>query len=1378
MTTQESYFNKKIEIMTEQEQKEIREREVLRTVNSENAFKVLGEGTPLNETAQVVTEQLQNLGNVPVEGNAPPVQVEQQPQEQELGQKERKKLEKRRAQEQQNQEKVERERQRQMEMLQAVADKEIDTRAEAFIDGEIKKGKAANREGLMKAYVYQPVVKELDFYRAIILNDITDKGDAAKLLDQLTEYQHHAKLFDEKIFMMKIRENRKADISLDPNVPAAVKRLVRNKVFNEAIEIQENIRPQMVKLLDKIEGDIKEKLGLPEEENLLDNPKYKYSKKDETLKEFNDAVIAKMKTDDKLTKIQATRLVERERLDFKHANHGQEIRGNDITLHHGEINWVKMGEDTPLFGENGVNISDVKQGSHSKCGDCFLLSTLASFANSRDKARSVITDAITDNGDTVTVRFFDDDKPVFITVDKSLPINDKTNRNHSLFSQGAPWVVMFEKAYMLYRNTKVLKPNIYEHLDVGATSELAMMLLTGKPADTVYLADYRNGENDEKALCDRIHEALSSGRAVTYGNENQHNVAVIAVGQTESGYKIIMRDSQHMTKDALENDGVQEFELSALETTTTFTIEKAVETQVPVQEEEKKQEEKKIPDWVNPQWSPERQVLEMDLKALLDKHKVANLKEKAVLSQELRELNDKLTKERLKDPNIDKEFDEYEQRLKSKFAKYAETDTESEYAAVYDKLKGVKLDVANIGRLNKFLKNIYGDKNFTGKAAERQSENFEKYKDIADKIVSEYIDLINIQNKQKNISGVIDGDERHNGVWLSAAYRAKRMSPANTSERMLLLENALSYLMFEKHDVKVDEFDEDTDKLRTKEEHLILEQDFGFKTRYRKFVGEEDDAETIENVRKTKEKFELSRDTAIKQMLELEERLSKTPIQEQKQEVPVQEVKQEVPVQEQKQEVPVQEEKQKQEVPVQEQKQEVPVQEVPVQQENMQQTLYTSEQAQEKARTLGLSQKSVTSIRLFMDRYVNLDKGSAEVAEKYKGMLNRIIDEFMAVLKKYEDDPTLKGKVGELNQLRRFAAYFFKPNYSAVDFTMRDEGNLSEEGRDHEVLFEKFGYVTSSFSFKQEEEEKERLRREEEERVRDEVKKQETPYNMEQVKVIAEAAGLRGFISATHVNNVVNFVRDYVNLDKHPESAEIAVKYKDMLNRIIDEVIRVVKEYRYRLDGGGEGELNQLKRFANYFFKPNLKNADSTERDESELSESVKDGDVLVLFEKFGYEEPKLKVRLEDERKVEKANQEAEEYLRSIGYDNLESKNYYQLLGLPVNEKGSPGDVTETILEDIRKNYKKIVFKLHPDQVERIAIPADVDRGAYVEKIQDVFKLVSNAYKVLIDEEQRIWYNIDKFKTTQLGTVGGPVAKPEQEPEQKPEQKPLEIGWL
>lgn len=101
-------------------------------------------------------------------------------------------------------------------------------------------------------------------------------------------------------------------------------------------------------------------------------------------------------------------------------------------------------KEEPLFAHDPC-VSDIAQG---EVGDCYFLATIAAIC---DRDPDFIRKMMKDNGDgTVTVRFYDEKNPVYVRVEKTVPINTDTKSptfGIDKFSRGALWVQMLEKAY-------------------------------------------------------------------------------------------------------------------------------------------------------------------------------------------------------------------------------------------------------------------------------------------------------------------------------------------------------------------------------------------------------------------------------------------------------------------------------------------------------------------------------------------------------------------------------------------------------------------------------------------------------------------------------------------------------------------------------------------------------------------------------------------------------------------------------------------------------------------------------------------------------------------------------------------------------------------
>ncbi len=104
--------------------------------------------------------------------------------------------------------------------------------------------------------------------------------------------------------------------------------------------------------------------------------------------------------------------------------------------------WIDKTEE-PLFAHEPC-AGDVVMGG---VGDCYVHGVIAAFCEKSPKA---IKEMMRDNGKTVTVRFYKDDKrPVYVTVSKKIPsYTDMSGKKKERFARGVLWVQMLEKAYV------------------------------------------------------------------------------------------------------------------------------------------------------------------------------------------------------------------------------------------------------------------------------------------------------------------------------------------------------------------------------------------------------------------------------------------------------------------------------------------------------------------------------------------------------------------------------------------------------------------------------------------------------------------------------------------------------------------------------------------------------------------------------------------------------------------------------------------------------------------------------------------------------------------------------------------------------------------
>lgn len=151
----------------------------------------------------------------------------------------------------------------------------------------------------------------------------------------------------------------------------------------------------------------------------------------------------------------------------------------------------------PLFVD-GATAVDVNQGN---AGTCYLVAALGSIAHVN---AAYITDAFIDNGNgTFGVRFYLNDAPVYVTIDKSVPVSAgntiSVSGNATRSPDGELWVTLYEKAYAQLNtqadinNTKNwVGENSYQTVEGGWANPIRQ--ITNLPYK--YYSSYYNGVPD------------------------------------------------------------------------------------------------------------------------------------------------------------------------------------------------------------------------------------------------------------------------------------------------------------------------------------------------------------------------------------------------------------------------------------------------------------------------------------------------------------------------------------------------------------------------------------------------------------------------------------------------------------------------------------------------------------------------------------------------------------------------------------------------------------------------------------------------------------------------------------------------------------------
>ena len=167
----------------------------------------------------------------------------------------------------------------------------------------------------------------------------------------------------------------------------------------------------------------------------------------------------------------------------------------------------------PLFGSSGLPmVTDINQ--LGLLGDCYLLASLAGVANCEPE---VISSMILDNGNgTYGVRFYIQNKPVYVTVNQFLPV-DATGKLLGNTSSNL-WSSLIEKAYVeLNEEPGYLKQttgNVYKYIDGGLADPITE--ITGRSVTTYNSANY--SATGWSGIKNTIVTAIQSGLEVDFGD--------------------------------------------------------------------------------------------------------------------------------------------------------------------------------------------------------------------------------------------------------------------------------------------------------------------------------------------------------------------------------------------------------------------------------------------------------------------------------------------------------------------------------------------------------------------------------------------------------------------------------------------------------------------------------------------------------------------------------------------------------------------------------------------------------------------------------------------------------------------------------------------
>jgi len=169
--------------------------------------------------------------------------------------------------------------------------------------------------------------------------------------------------------------------------------------------------------------------------------------------------------------------------------------------------WSWQPAGGPLFGPDGVNpLADITQGDD---GDCWFLAGLGAIGLT---SPGLIQRNIRQNPNgTYTVTFYQDGRPVQVTVTADLPSGAKDGASVTPYAQpgadGGSWAAIYEKAYAEFRGGG------YGQID-GGFGDISLANLSGQPAQRANPSDY--------ALSD-IESRLHQGYAITVGSNSSDN---------------------------------------------------------------------------------------------------------------------------------------------------------------------------------------------------------------------------------------------------------------------------------------------------------------------------------------------------------------------------------------------------------------------------------------------------------------------------------------------------------------------------------------------------------------------------------------------------------------------------------------------------------------------------------------------------------------------------------------------------------------------------------------------------------------------------------------------------------------------------------------
>lgn len=228
-----------------------------------------------------------------------------------------------------------------------------------------------------------------------------------------------------------------------------------------------------------------------------------------------------------------------------------------------------------IYGDDGINFKDIRQG---ELGDCYFMAALSSLAKSRPQD---ISKMISYNSDCsiIFVKFPGQDKPIGV----KYPTQEELDKYAHNGKDGDVWVAAIEKAYAYttaFRDGEGNKDNPRENITHGGSLGTGISVLTNNSVNDDLLLLTR-----DSTIRERVTKALASNKMVTVatkGTSDSHiidnlpqNHAYTVIGYDPKTDKVMLRNpwgggaAGDVDYRGKANDGV--FEVSISEINKYFT---------------------------------------------------------------------------------------------------------------------------------------------------------------------------------------------------------------------------------------------------------------------------------------------------------------------------------------------------------------------------------------------------------------------------------------------------------------------------------------------------------------------------------------------------------------------------------------------------------------------------------------------------------------------------------------------------------------------------------------------------------------------------------------------------------------------------------------